>query len=53
MPGPRDRRVLATALFARTDGLGFERMEYEHTPDAVELGLGAALPAVCEIGQDR
>ena len=53
MPGPRDRRVLATALFARTDGLGFERMEYELTPDAVELGLGAALPAVFEIGQDR
>ncbi len=28
-------------------------MEYELTPDAVELGLGAALPAVFEIGKER
>jgi len=44
---------VATALFARTDVLGFERMEYELTPEAIELGLGAALPAVFEIGKER
>ena len=46
MPVPR---VAKRGLFARTDVLGFERMEHELTPDAVELGLGAALPAVFEI----
>jgi hypothetical protein len=51
--GPDARQVLATALFARTDVLGFERMEYELTLDAIELGLGAALPAVFELGQKR
>lgn len=44
---------MATALFARTDVQGFERMEYELTPEAIELGLGAALPAVFEIGKER
>jgi hypothetical protein len=33
--------------------MGFERMEYELTPDAIELGLDAALPAVFELGQRR
>ena len=51
--GPSGRQVLATALFARTDVLGFERMEYELTPDAIEIGLGAALPAVFELGHKR
>ncbi len=51
--GPDGRKALATALFARTDVQGFEWMEYELTPDAIELGLGAALPAVFEIGQER
>jgi len=51
--GPDGRQALATALFARTDVVGFERMEYELTPDAIELGLGDALPAVFEIGQER
>lgn len=37
---------MAVALFANTDVLGFERMEYGLTPDAIELGLDAALPAV-------
>jgi hypothetical protein len=49
--GPDGRQALATALFARTDVVGFERMEYELTPDAIELGLGDALPAVFEIGK--
>jgi hypothetical protein len=43
--GPDGRRALATALFARTDVPGFERMEYELTPHAIELGLNTALPA--------
>ena len=28
-------------------------MEYELTPDAIELGLGDALPAMFEIGKER
>jgi len=51
--GPDGRQALATALFARTDVVGFERMEYELTPDAIELGLGDALPTVFEIGKER
>ncbi len=47
--GPAGRQALATAIFARTDVLGFERMEYELTADAIELGLDAALPAVYEL----
>ncbi len=35
----------------RTDVGGFERMEYELTPDAIELGLGDALPTVFEVGK--
>jgi hypothetical protein len=48
--GPEARQTIATAVFARTDVLGFERMEYELTSDAIALGLGAALPAVFELG---
>ncbi len=51
--GPDGRQALATALFAHTDVVGFERMEYELTPDAIELGLGDALPTVFEIGKER
>lgn len=51
-PIPR-RQALATALFSRTDVQDFERMEYELTPEAIELGLDAALPAVFEIGKER
>jgi hypothetical protein len=47
--GPEARQAIATAVFARTDVLGFERMEYELTSDAIALGLGAALPAVFEL----
>jgi DNA invertase Pin-like site-specific DNA recombinase len=47
--GPDGRQALAGALFARTDVLGFEQMIYELTPDAIELGLAAALPAVFEL----
>ena len=51
--GPDGRQALATALFARTDVQGFERMEYELTPEAIELGLDAALPTVFEIGKEH
>src|SRR4051812_20528077 len=33
----------------RTDVLGFEKLEYELTPDAIDLGLGATLPAVLDL----
>ena len=47
--GPDGRQAMATTLFARTEVLGFEQMIYELTPDAIELGLDAALPAVFEL----
>ena len=49
--GPEGRRALATALFARTEVEGYQRMFYELTPDAIELGLNAALPAEFEFGK--
>jgi hypothetical protein len=43
------------ATFARLDVLGFQRLEYELTTDAMDLGLDAALPPVIplegEIGE--
>ena len=42
--------MITSAIFARTDVLGFRRLEYELTEDAIELGLDAALPAVFELG---
>lgn len=47
--GPDGKQAIVTALFARTDVLGFETMEYELTPEAIELGLGAAMPAIFEL----
>ena len=47
--GPDGRQALAAAIFARTDVMGFERLEYKLTPDAIELGLDAALPAIFEL----
>jgi hypothetical protein len=47
--GPDGRQALATAIFGRTDVMGFERLEYELTPDAIELELDAALPAMFEL----
>ena len=46
---PTGRQALAVAIFAPTDVLGFERLEYELSADAIELGLDAALPAVFEL----
>lgn len=37
------------ASFVRLDVLGFQRLEYELTPDAIDLGLGAALPPILEL----
>ncbi|MFO1540588.1 MAG: hypothetical protein ACKOTZ_09145 [Chloroflexota bacterium] len=48
--GPDGRRALATALFAKTEVEGYQRMFYALTPEAIELGLNAALPAVLEVG---
>jgi DNA invertase Pin-like site-specific DNA recombinase len=47
--GPEGRQALISSIFARTDVLGFERLEYDLTPDAIELGLDAALPPVFEL----
>ena len=47
--GPDGRQAIVAAIFRRLDVLGFERLEYELTPDAVELGLDAALPPILEL----
>jgi hypothetical protein len=46
--GPDGRQALVTAIFARLDVLGFQRLEYELTPDAIDLGLDAVLPTILE-----
>jgi hypothetical protein len=38
------------AVFSRLDVLGFERLDYELTPDAIDLGLDTALPPVMRLG---
>ena len=48
--GLEGRRAMATALFARIEVEGYQRMEYERTPEAIELGLSGALPAVIGVG---
>jgi hypothetical protein len=47
--GPDGRRALVGAIFAKLDVLGFQRLEYELTPDAIGLGLDAALPPVLDL----
>ena len=47
--GPDGRQAIVGAIFRRLDVLGFERLEYELTPDAIDLGLDAALPPVIEL----
>jgi hypothetical protein len=44
------RPALATTLFASIEVEGYLRMEYTLTPEAVELGLNGALPAMLEVG---
>ncbi len=48
--GPEGRRALATSLFAKLEVEGYRKMTYTLTPDAIDLGLNAALPAVLEVG---
>ena len=38
------RQALVQALFARLDVLGYQRLEFELTADALDLGLDAVLP---------
>jgi len=47
--GPEGRQALVAAIFAKLDVLGFERLEYELTTDAIDLGLDAALPPILEL----
>ena len=47
--GPAGRQALVEAIFARLDVLGFQRLEYELTPDAIDLGLNASLPPILEL----
>jgi len=47
--GPDARLTITTAIFARTDVLGFERVGHELTSDAIALVLDAVLPAVFEL----
>jgi hypothetical protein len=47
--GPDGRQALVVAIFARLDVLGFQRLEFELTPDAINLGLDAALPPILEL----
>ena len=44
------RQALASALFTKLEVEGYQKMTYELTPDVVDLGLGAALPARLETG---
>ncbi len=48
--GSDGRQALAVSIFARVDVMGFRRLEYELTDDAIELGFDDALPAVMELG---
>ena len=48
--GPEGRQALAAALFTKLEVEGYTKMRYQLTPDAVTLGLGAALPAQTETG---
>ncbi len=45
------RQALVTAMFARLDVLGYQRLEYELTQDAIDLGLHAALPPILELNR--
>jgi hypothetical protein len=46
--GPDGKQALVGAVFARLDVLGFQRLEYELSPDAMDIGLDAALPRLIE-----
>lgn len=44
----KGRQALAAALFTKLEMEGYQGMRYELTPNAVDPGLGAALPAQLE-----
>ena len=48
--GPDGRQAMVVSTFARLDVLGFQQLEYELTPNAIDLGLDIALPARMELG---
>jgi hypothetical protein len=48
--GPEGRQALASALFTKLEVEGYQKMTYELTPDAVDLGLDVALPTRLEVG---
>jgi hypothetical protein len=48
--GPEVRRALVTSLFSKIEVEGYRRMTYELTPDAIDLGLDATLPAELAVG---
>ena len=47
--GPDGKQALVGAVLARLDVLGFQRLEYELSPDAIDLGLDAALPRLIKL----
>jgi hypothetical protein len=47
--GPDGKQALVGAVFAKLDVLGFQRLGYELSLDAIDLGLDAALPPVIEL----
>jgi hypothetical protein len=49
--GADSRQALVTAIFARLDILGFQRLEYKLTPNAIDLGPDAALPPILELNR--
>ena len=48
--GPAGRQAMAVAIFGRLEVLGFRQMEFELTPDAIDVGVDAAIPGVIELG---
>ena len=49
--GSGTREDVATALFAKIEVEGYQKMEYELTPEAIELGLHVTPHAVLEVGR--
>jgi len=47
--GTAGRQAIVSAIFAQLDVLGFERLEYELSMEAIGLGLDAAPPPIMEL----
>ena len=52
-PPKHDASLRSCEWHVAEAAIRLERQEYELTPEAIELGLGDALPALFEIGQER